>query len=153
MTNYINKSLAQGETIRSTHKPSKWMLLAPSIVFVTSLIMLTFPIIAQMQGIGAIGLFSFAVGYFIFGLIVMLTALINVYTTEYGITDKKVIAKSGLIARKVDELRLDKFEGADVNQSILGRIFGFGDVVFSGTGLQKVSFAWVPNPLEVKRTI
>lgn len=153
MTTYINRSLAQDETIKSTYRPSKWMLMAPSIVFVTSLIMLTFPIIAQMNAIEAVGLFALSIGYFAFGLIVMTSALINVYTTEYGITDKKVIAKSGLIARKVDELRLDKFEGADVKQSILGRIFGFGDVVFSGTGSQKVSFAWVPNPLEVKRTI
>ena len=153
MTNYINQSLAQDETIKSTYKPSKWMLMAPSLVFVISLIVLMIPIIGQMNAISAIGFLTFAIGYFTFGLVLMISALINVYTTEYGITDRKVIAKSGLISRKVDELRLDKFEGADVKQSILGRIFGFGDVVFSGTGSQKVSFAWVPNPLEVKRTI
>jgi len=75
------------------------------------------------------------------------------FTTEYGITSNKIIAKSGLIARRVDELKINKFEGSDVIQSILGRIFGFGDVVFSGSGSQKVKFLFVPNPVEVKRTL
>ena len=32
-------------------------------------------------------------------------------------------------------------------------IFGYGDLVFSGTGSQTVVFKMVPNPLEVKKAV
>jgi uncharacterized membrane protein YdbT with pleckstrin-like domain len=45
-----------------------------------------------------------------------------------------IIMKTGLIARKTLELNLTKAESVLVNQSIIGRILGFGIVVIIGTG-------------------
>ncbi len=42
--------------------------------------------------------------------------------------------KKGFIQRQTFEMSLDKVESVDVTQSILGRIFGYGDVEIIGVG-------------------
>ena len=73
-------------------------------------------------------------------------------TYDYAITNKRVIAKSGLIKRDVMEIRLGKVESVDVKQSILGRIFGYGDVVLTGTGSPLV-LNFIGKPRSVKNEI
>ena len=88
--------------------------------------------------------------WFIF---ISVSGAIIYYTTEFALTNKKVLAKSGLISRSTDELQLKKIEGCDVRQGILERMLGYGSVVLSGTGTQKVVFAGIDNPLQVKKLI
>ncbi len=59
--------------------------------------------------------------------------------------------KVGLIRRDTDELVYSKIETVAVKQSILGRIFNFGEVEFTGTGGMYIRFVFVENPTEVKR--
>ena len=41
-------------------------------------------------------------------------------------TDKRIIAKTGLVSRNTTEMFLDKVESLHVEQSVPGRIFDFG---------------------------
>lgn len=84
------------------------------------------------------------------GATIMVWYTIFYLTTEYVVTNKKVLMKRGFIFRRTDELYIKKLEGVDVDQSILGRILGFGNLIFSGTGSQKVVFEIVPEPLKQK---
>lgn len=72
---------------------------------------------------------------------------------EMGLTSKRVIKKTGLIGRKTNELILKKVETVEVNVGILGRIFGYGDVKITGTGISDLVFDKVGNPEEVKNQI
>jgi uncharacterized membrane protein YdbT with pleckstrin-like domain len=56
------------------------------------------------------------------------------WTTEIDVTDRRVVYKRGFIRRHTVEMNMDKVESVDVDQSILGRIFDFGDIVVRGTG-------------------
>lgn len=56
------------------------------------------------------------------------------WTTEIDVTDLRVVYKRGFIRRHTVEMNMDKIESVDVDQSILGRIFDFGDIVVRGTG-------------------
>jgi uncharacterized membrane protein YdbT with pleckstrin-like domain len=47
-------------------------------------------------------------------------------TSEYAVTNKRVLVKIGLIRRDSLELLLTKIEAIGVNQSILGRLLGYG---------------------------
>ena len=49
-------------------------------------------------------------------------------------TDRRVVYKTGLIRRHTIEMNMDKVESVNVDQSILGRIFGYGTVDIRGTG-------------------
>lgn len=73
--------------------------------------------------------------------------------TENGVTNKRVINKRGILSRKTDEIRLNAIESIQINQSILGRILGYGDVIIAGRGHGQVVIRWISEPLEAKKII
>lgn len=67
-------------------------------------------------------------------LLFMIPVLVNVLTTEFAVTNKRVIVKRGFIRRDAEELRLGKVESVKVDQSITGRILRFSTISVIGTG-------------------
>ena len=88
-----------------------------------------------------------------FWLIFPIIGLIKLFFIENGLTTKRVIFKSGIIGRDTEEMRLSKIETVEIKQGIIGRIFGFGDVIATGTGTSNVVFKYVSNPINVKKEI
>ena len=86
-------------------------------------------------------------------LILPIFGLLKLFFTEYGLTTKRVIFKSGIISRNTEEMRLSKIETVEVKQGIIGRIFGYGNVIVTGTGRSSVVLNYVSNPLSVKKKI
>jgi uncharacterized membrane protein YdbT with pleckstrin-like domain len=85
------------------------------------------------------------------GLLFWLWAWIVYSTTELAITNKRVIAKTGLIQRRTIEMFLEKIESIQVDQSVLGRLFNFGSVVISGTGVHSAPFKSISDPLALRK--
>jgi uncharacterized membrane protein YdbT with pleckstrin-like domain len=68
------------------------------------------------------------------GALSLLFAFIRQISTELVITNQRVIAKHGFISTTSYELMMTKVEGATIDQSIWGRIMGFGTLMVKGTG-------------------
>ena len=68
------------------------------------------------------------------GVVLMLFAYIRQQTTELAVTNRRVLAKFGIISRDTLELFLDKVEGVNVEQTVTGRLLGFGSIHVRGTG-------------------
>lgn len=66
--------------------------------------------------------------------------------TELAVTNKRVVAKSGIIRRNVIDLSLAKVEGITYHQGILGRIFGYGSILVRGTGVGQVPIPFIAEP-------
>lgn len=77
--------------------------------------------------------------------------LIDRLTSEFAITNKRIIIKIGLISRRTLEMNLGKVESVNVDQSILGRILGYGTIIVIGTGGTKELFSDISAPLEFRR--
>ena len=75
------------------------------------------------------------------------------WSTEYAITSRRLVTKVGLLARTGDELRLRRIESVQVQQDLLGRILGYGNVVATGQGNQMVKLLNVIDPIDVKRKL
>lgn len=73
-------------------------------------------------------------------------------TFEFAVTNKRVVGKMGLIRRTSVEVLLDKIEGIAVDQSILGRILGYGTIIIT-TGTPAVPFANVADPLAIRQAV
>ena len=71
--------------------------------------------------------------------------------SEFGITNKRLIIKTGILSRKTLELNLSKIESVNVNQSFLGRILDYGSIGVIGTGGTKEYFVSIKNPLEFRK--
>lgn len=80
-------------------------------------------------------------------------AAIRQFTTELGVTDRRVIYKAGLFARHTLEMNRSKVESVDVDQSILGRILGFGTIIVRGTGGSLEPIRLIRDPLTFRSHI
>lgn len=77
--------------------------------------------------------------------------IIDKYTDEFAITNKRVIIKTGLISRKTFEMNHSKIESVNVDQSILGRILGYGTISIVGSGGTKEVFPNIKSPLKFRK--
>ncbi|MEO8006462.1 MAG: PH domain-containing protein [Betaproteobacteria bacterium] len=127
MSSYVDGVLISDEHVMYRARISLWSLWLPILL-------------------GVITLPLFGVG-----LLFWLWAWITYATTELAITNKRVIAKSGLIQRRTIEMFLEKIESIQVDQSVLGRLFDFGSVIISGTGVHSAPFRNISDPLALRK--
>jgi uncharacterized membrane protein YdbT with pleckstrin-like domain len=72
---------------------------------------------------------------------------------ELGVTNRRVIHKTGIVGRETEEVRLSAIETVDLHQTTWGRVFGFGDVRVTGRGESTLMLTRVADPVAVKRAI
>jgi len=82
-----------------------------------------------------------------------LLQMIAYNSTEFGVTNKRIIVKIGFISRKTSENFLQKIENIQVNQTILGRILGYGTIIVHGTGGTREPFDLIPAPLRFRKKV
>ena len=72
------------------------------------------------------------------GVVVFLYMMIRKWTTERVLTNIRFIQKTGWIVRHTEEIRVDRMEEVNLNQSLLGRILDYGDIKISGVGTGEI---------------
>jgi uncharacterized membrane protein YdbT with pleckstrin-like domain len=77
----------------------------------------------------------------------------NVASSEFGVSTKRVLMKTGFISRHSLETLLSKVESISVYQGMMGRLFGFGSIIISGTGGSKEFFFGIRDPMEFRRQV
>lgn len=78
---------------------------------------------------------------------------IDFATTEFAVTDKKVVEKYGWMSVHCDEMRLEKIENVTINQTFFGRMFNYGNVCIQGANRNNITFSNVKDVNEVKKAI
>jgi len=61
--------------------------------------------------------------------------------------------KTGVFSARSVELLLSKVEAIAVHQSLVGRLFNYGDIVVTGSGGTEESFTGIQAPLELRRAV
>jgi uncharacterized membrane protein YdbT with pleckstrin-like domain len=128
---YIEKNLMAGEDIIYRAKLHWVVFLWPIFWFSTAI-----PFYSINTTVGSL--------FIVIAIITGITSFINYLTSEFGVTDKRVIVKVGFIRRNSLEVLLTKIEGIQVNQGILGRIRG---VTIIGTKTYAKASSSVPSIL------
>jgi uncharacterized membrane protein YdbT with pleckstrin-like domain len=103
--------------------------------------------------IGFVGRQNYSALALLIGLIWGLNSYINFTSSEFGVTNRRVLIKVGFIRRHSLELLLPKVEGIAVDQGILGRILGYGTIIVTGTGGTKEPFRNIAAPMEFRKMV
>lgn len=140
---YIDENLMNGEQIVHRSK-LHWIVFLGPIVF----ILIAFMFFAGGKEVAAAGSF-----FFLIAIIWAVSAFISFKTSEFGITNKRVLIKVGFIRRNSLETLLTKVEGIQVDQGILGRIFNYGTIMVKGTGGTSNPFHKIEAPLEFRKKV
>ena len=143
---YVDSQLVEGESIRYRAHLSKMMFAAPYIVAALGVV---FAIEAlRSAGVWILALSFLTVAALLYGWFRMVYS-----TSEFAVTNKRVIIKVGWVKRRTVETMLSKVEGINVEQDLIGRILGYGTVVVTGTGGTKEQFTKIANPFEFRRQV
>jgi uncharacterized membrane protein YdbT with pleckstrin-like domain len=137
---YIESSLLPDEKIVYKAK-LHWMIVWKpcALIFLGAVFLLILPIA---------GVIVLAIG-----IIALIPPVIDYTTSEFGVTDKRVIIKVGWIRRRTLELLLRHVEAILVDQSVMGRMLNYGSVTLTGTGGVRETFDNISNPLEFRRRV
>lgn len=79
--------------------------------------------------------------------------LILFLSSEFGITSKRVLGKTGFIRRTSLDIVLGKVEAIRLSQSILGRVLNYGDIEVTGTGGTDEILRFIPDPLVFRKVV
>ncbi len=142
---YVDNQLLPGEEVRHRAHLHKFIFVGPVLL---SLVLL------------AAGVWAFVSNYSIAGAALMAVAALPIvwayiaYTSsEFAVTNKRVIIKVGWIQRRTLETMLSKVEAIGVDQTIVGRLLGFGTITVTGTGGTKETFTNIAEPLDFRRQV
>ena len=138
---YIDDNLLPGEEVVYQTKLHP-IIFAPAVlvVFVGFVIAVAFS-----QTIGLI------VG--VIGVVMGTVALIRYDSSEFAVTNRRIIAKFGALGRNSLDVQLNRVEGIDVEQSALGRLFDYGTIGVRGVGGSEDLFPGIAAPLELRKQV
>jgi uncharacterized membrane protein YdbT with pleckstrin-like domain len=147
---YVDSVIQPGETVR-------YMATIHWVIYLRGLGLLVVAFVVWLltpeQGMTrTIGL-GFAALLLALSVYYLVRAWLRRWTTEYAITNRRVIYKQGLIWRQTMEMNMDKVSSVDVNQSIFGRLLDYGTVEVHGAGTDIQPITEVGRPLEFRNHI
>ena len=155
---YVQQNLNAGERVLYTAH-LHWVVMCRSI-FVDTLFslaglgLLGWAIVGKHAARGeaqAVGIAGFTL--IVLGGVVLALAAVRRNATEMAVTNKRVIIKVGYLTKRTIELFLSKVESVEVEQSVGGRMLGYGSITLRGTGGTNEPFSHVADPLEFRRQV
>jgi uncharacterized membrane protein YdbT with pleckstrin-like domain len=150
---YVRRVLQPGETVVYDTK-------LHSVIYTRAILLLVGCLILAGAAIAASNNQNLSLALEIAAAILALLALSAAFrafvrraTTELAVTDHRVIYKTGLLARHTIEMNRDKVESVDVDQTLLGRLFGYGTIIVRGTGGSLEPIRTIGDPLTFRSYI
>lgn len=148
---YVQKILQPGEVVLDKTR-LHWFIYLPSITTIMlALVVLAAGTIITPNFSVEVQLTAALLG--LIGLWIFIVAWIRRSTTELAVTDRRIIHKTGILSRQSQEMNREKVESVDVQQSLAGRIFGYGTVLVRGVGSSWEPFSHIADPLSFRSSI
>ncbi len=151
MASYVETIVGPGEHVTHVGRVSLLSIASP-LVGGAALVAIALGLYVMSSGQSAItapaaGVLALA------GVLVIVIALVRRSSTELAVTNRRVIAKFGFIGRSTVEMNLAKIESVRVEQSVMGRLFGFGSIIVVGTGSTMDPIPFIANPMAFRQAI
>jgi len=150
---YVRRVLQPGETVVYDTKLHWVIYIRAILLFVVCAILVAAAVSTSDNQNLSLALEIAAAIFALLALSAALRAFVRRATTELAVTDHRVIYKTGLLARHTIEMNRDKVESVDVDQTLLGRIFGYGTIIVRGTGGSLEPIRTIGDPLTFRSNI
>jgi uncharacterized membrane protein YdbT with pleckstrin-like domain len=141
MGSYVNSHLDPGETVAYEGR-LHW------IVYLTPMLILGVGI-----GVALSGLYAGGLALLVMGLVSLLIAWVRQFSSEFAVTNRRVIIKTGWLSRRTIELNMSKVESVQVDQDIFARLLNYGTITVIGTGGTKEPFALIDDPMGFRHAV
>ena len=143
---YVANNLLNGETVTFSTKLHWKVFIAPALLAVFIFLPLVyFALRSQAKLLALVPLVLIPLAF--------LPAYLRRLSSEFAVTNKRVIMKVGVLTTRSYELLLGKVEGIAVTQQMLGKVFDYGDIVVTGSGGTQEPFADIQDPFAFRRAV
>jgi uncharacterized membrane protein YdbT with pleckstrin-like domain len=155
---YVEKHLIEGETIIYQTRLHWTVLIVPillGLLFASTgagMFVLTGRIQAD-QTMAHESLMIMGAAFLVIALLFIARGVLVRNATEMTVTNKRLFVKVGLAARRTIELLLSRVESIGVEESVMGRMLGYGTVIVHGTGGTPEIFNRIAHPLEFRTQV
>jgi uncharacterized membrane protein YdbT with pleckstrin-like domain len=143
---YINRTLLDGERVAYRTR-LYWLVLGWPVLFLI-LVCVTLVWLAATDRWNDLAWIPFAIA-----VLALLGAIIKRQSSDFAVTNKRVLMKVGVFTTRSTELFLNKIEAIAVHQSLAGRLLGYGDIVVTGSGGTREEFHDIQSPLSFRRAV
>lgn len=155
---YVAKHLIDGESIAYETRLHWVVLLVPlllSLLFdFAGAALLVLPTRSTGgKSVASEGMLIAGVALLAIGTVFLARGVLLRNATEMTVTNKRVFVKVGLAARRTVELLLSRVESIGVEETVMGRMLGYGTVIVRGTGGTPEVFNMVDHPLEFRTQV
>jgi uncharacterized membrane protein YdbT with pleckstrin-like domain len=158
VTEYIARHLMPGEQLVAVARIHRLVVLVPGAVVLLGVLLC---IVTVAEGKGRInpddasgaGFLFFGLPLVFFGGISFAGQLIRRMTTEYSCTDRRILIKSGWLSTQLREMPLGKVEALNLRQGLFGKLFGYGTVLFKGSGGTRRACRDIEQPFKFYRRV
>jgi uncharacterized membrane protein YdbT with pleckstrin-like domain len=155
---YVAKHLIDGESIAYETRLHWIVLLVPVLLAVlfdltgAALLVLSMRSTAGKSAASETTMIA-GVALLAIGTVFLARGILMRNATEMTVTNKRVFVKVGLAARRTVELLLSRIESIGVEETMIGRMLGYGTVIVRGTGGTPEVFNMVAHPLEFRTQV
>ena len=153
---YIQRMLAEGERIKVITR-QHWFVVASAIFLESVLILLALVglivgvFFTQLNSTYKLVVFLACIGFILLVGFSMLRDILIWWNRQYIISSLRVIHIAGVINKNLIDSSLEMVNDVKLSQSILGRIFGYGDVeILTASELGVNLFRRIGNPVGFK---
>ncbi len=143
---YIENNLMEDESMVHLTRLHPIVLLTPAMA--VSFLAGTLTIVRDIQLVNLV-----VVCFLVVALYRFLDRVLFYVTSEFGVTSKRVLGKTGFVRRRSLDIVLAKVEAIRLSQSILGRILNYGDLEVTGTGGTEEVLRFIPDPLLFRKSV
>lgn len=149
MGKFIDSNLMKDENLIFETKYHWSILLGGVVFFALGLVILIVSLVLDLAEFRTSFVFGSLAIMAVGGLKIVFDFLVR-KTSEFAITSRRMIMKTGIVSTKSLELLHRKIETIGIDQGLIGKIFGFGSVTLTGTGGKSHSFRFIELPFEFR---
>lgn len=142
---YIDKNLLSGERILFRTKKHLIIFFFPLVLFVFSIFATIYmrynPILVNLQWA------PWFVTLIFFGY-----TWLEYVTSEFAVTDKRVMMREGFFTRHSNEMRLGAISQVNIDQTLIGQLFNYGTVSINAFGAFD-AYTLIAKPMDFQKCV
>jgi uncharacterized membrane protein YdbT with pleckstrin-like domain len=148
---YVDKVLLPGEEVIHRARLHWILYLPPIVLLIVAIVALSTAMEAPPASTGYTVAWSIAAAICLIFAILSFALRRNLrHTTEFALTNYRILYKVGGFRRRTIELNIEKVEGLDVDQSMVGRLLNYGSITVRGTDQALIPIHRIARPIEFR---
>jgi uncharacterized membrane protein YdbT with pleckstrin-like domain len=147
---YIRKHLMPGEEVVTEAHLNRIVYMPAAILLALAILQF---VVIERGGTETRVAMPVPVLFAALAVVAAIPAYVRRSSSEFAVTNRRVVVKVGFLRRHSTEILLRQVEGITVDQGILGRILGYGTIIVEGTGSDRTPYRGIAAPLKFRLAV